>query len=423
MEEDFFGPKPKQSNRRLFTVVLIFIILIFAGLAYFTFSKNQIKTQASAVIVNLPQADNTADWKTYANDKYGYSIKYPNNWYVFDKDPTEVKIQPDQELTADELQTQGTDLTYLKAINIEVKDSGTQTLADLITAAYPTYIYTKEAVQIDGQDGFKVKTGCLANDCARTDIFVIFNNRLYRFKQNQSLDSDVFDKMVSTIKLTQTIQSSISNLVDLKTYTNQDLKFEFKYPALWQDLAFYPVEKDQLTKGNAFTSLYQENSTQPVYYDPDNLYSFSIYSKDFDNHIITTPSAEKVDLTWDKQTFIDHIKPQDTVMGYQVLGKNAVLVITHSDRECFPNFQITVYVPTNNPNYPNLMVNINTADIDKDQTVVDYLHFQSAGGKSVCDTTLPYQDIADKIINGTYSVKMKTEIQTIQDLADSFKNL
>jgi len=29
-----------------------------------------------------PTPDPTADWKTYTNTKYGYSIKYPSNWWI-----------------------------------------------------------------------------------------------------------------------------------------------------------------------------------------------------------------------------------------------------------------------------------------------------------------------------------------------------
>lgn len=35
-------------------------------------------------------APNSKDWKTYKNEQYGYKIKYPQNYYVFDNYPNEI---------------------------------------------------------------------------------------------------------------------------------------------------------------------------------------------------------------------------------------------------------------------------------------------------------------------------------------------
>lgn len=41
----------------------------------------QMGTQTSVVATNsLPAANETAGWKTYTNDKYGFLFKYPPTW-------------------------------------------------------------------------------------------------------------------------------------------------------------------------------------------------------------------------------------------------------------------------------------------------------------------------------------------------------
>src|SRR5438132_13095828 len=32
---------------------------------------------------------NTSDWETYVNRAYGYSFRYPENWQIFEPDPTD----------------------------------------------------------------------------------------------------------------------------------------------------------------------------------------------------------------------------------------------------------------------------------------------------------------------------------------------
>jgi len=63
-------------------------ILVFVGAVFgaYKFGQRQIQpaTQPTPTpeVVATPTPDPTADWKTYTNTKYGYSIKYPNDWMI-----------------------------------------------------------------------------------------------------------------------------------------------------------------------------------------------------------------------------------------------------------------------------------------------------------------------------------------------------
>ena len=40
-----------------------------------------------------PIQDETADWKTYRNEEYGFEVKYPKDWYIYNDDPAKVYFQ------------------------------------------------------------------------------------------------------------------------------------------------------------------------------------------------------------------------------------------------------------------------------------------------------------------------------------------
>ncbi len=89
-------------NQKGFTsVILIAILVVFVGaVGYFIFknpppvaeeptpspSQNQVTTTTST-----PSADQTANWKTYRNAKYGFEVKYPERWQ-YDLAPDEEGI-------------------------------------------------------------------------------------------------------------------------------------------------------------------------------------------------------------------------------------------------------------------------------------------------------------------------------------------
>lgn len=68
-----------------FTPILILIpiaiaALVGGGLVYYNQTKQTgIETSLTASLRATPIEDETANWKTYTNEKDGYSLKYPNN--------------------------------------------------------------------------------------------------------------------------------------------------------------------------------------------------------------------------------------------------------------------------------------------------------------------------------------------------------
>ena len=76
-------------------VLVVVIVLIVGAVGYFAFVKKsarlaeqtQTTTQTNNSVSPIPtQKDETANWKTYSNSKYNFSLKYPNGWTI--EEPT-----------------------------------------------------------------------------------------------------------------------------------------------------------------------------------------------------------------------------------------------------------------------------------------------------------------------------------------------
>jgi hypothetical protein len=92
-------PKQKLNWKKILTGVLIVAVLIGLGALVFLLLQrgSTTTTQVTTSKTSSPSAktptpsteeDETADWKTYENKEYGYSLKYPKDWY----ESTETKV-------------------------------------------------------------------------------------------------------------------------------------------------------------------------------------------------------------------------------------------------------------------------------------------------------------------------------------------
>jgi len=80
------SPSPRGKWKLISLIIIILVIV--AGGAYFLIEnkillfQNQQKTIIQTSTKSNPTSNpiSTADWKTYTNSQYGFSIKYPNSW-------------------------------------------------------------------------------------------------------------------------------------------------------------------------------------------------------------------------------------------------------------------------------------------------------------------------------------------------------
>jgi hypothetical protein len=75
--------KKNSKKTMIFIIIIIFIaicILLFIKKLYFTSNEELLNKQTDQLINESNETDN---WQTYENNKYGYEVKYPENWFVF----------------------------------------------------------------------------------------------------------------------------------------------------------------------------------------------------------------------------------------------------------------------------------------------------------------------------------------------------
>jgi hypothetical protein len=427
-QEEFFGPKDRMSIGPRLIIGLVVVVLIIASFFFGNnYYKNKLKTQASATIVNIPQEQIVASWKTYLNQKYKLSFKYPKEWTSTEQvaKNTLLSVVFVKTVTGSVDKSNFFRATIFSGLDKldsnGLKPASLKDYLDKYSLIKDPLYKNVAPVKIGNMNGYKVEMGPNQSGDGVAYFTQISNGQIltFRFFTNSLTESEIIS-LISTVKMT-----AVLTQIQTKTFSNKDLKFEFLYPKTWQDVLMSEITQDTASggRGKAYSSLYKSGSTKSIYYDPDSFFGFKTYSIDYNSAPYAAVGPKKVDLSWTKEQFVQNLRPSFDVLGYQKLGKNGILVLDYATYECNPIFNANVYIPTTNVNYPNLLISLNMSNVVLDQTVRDYIAIQAKAGKSTCDTKKPFQLIADKILAGTYSTKMKTQLEIAQQIADSFKNL
>lgn len=420
MGDEFYIPKEKPMKIPWLWVVFGSVVLGAAGFFGWRYyvAQSPVLADSKYVIINAAEEDKSDQWKTYENTKYGFTIKIPSGYYSLSRTDCVINKVLDENASSLLL---GVNCDEVIDINISKSTVDDWTRAQKNTAGWAI-----KDTSIGQSDNVAAKSIIFSKDnqYKKFSSIYLFENNGYLFEFAETGNRLLLSEIVSNINFESISDPVVANRT--KKFTSKELKFEFEYPGSWKDIVMRKIifEPSVYDKGVAYSSSFKENATEPITYDPDGVYDFSIYSKDYARFPFPSSlNPEKVDLKWTREDFVDKMKPLADVLGVAQAGTNGLLVLMHNDYECSSSFSATIYIPVNHPDFPNFLININMLSVASDPTIKEYQDLQLKEGGSVCNTSDPYQKIADKILDNTYSDKIQYRIENARKIADSFKNL
>lgn len=273
------------KKKKIIIISIIFVlVLIIGGLFYYFLIYRNAKSKATNLNI-----DETADWETFENKTYGYSIKYTKDWQVDEKDVAQVKFTQRGNQDA----TLGNSLNTLVEIQSSTIDDKSLKTEDWANDTLKGETYTLSETLIGGKLSILANINTLTvtqKDVQIQDGFLIADDMKYQFRQVDSNKTtyDNFNKMLKSFKLIakeeDTGHSSNLTTEDLpQTYTDEEFGISIKYPKDW-------FTKDLGSEGNSFILNqvgFSENNTDKV------LFEIKITNRSIDEEI----SAYKANFT------------------------------------------------------------------------------------------------------------------------------
>jgi len=247
-----FGEKLKANKGKILGGVLG--ILVFAGAVFGAYKLSQRQVKPGSGITPTPEAvatpapDPTADWKTYTNTEYGYSIKYPSDYVVAPVGAGVGQLAEQNSIVAF-LEERG-DYSFfeLPVLYIEVyskrfisegfkEPTGSGDLLNLGNYAQKSYemkgdetLTPLETLQLSGKDAFSFDfigpKRTVIGEISWEDnnehkiIFAKHNDNIFEVAYSKT---NPYDLILSTFKFLEKGE-------EWRTYSNTNAPFTFKYP-------------------------------------------------------------------------------------------------------------------------------------------------------------------------------------------------
>jgi len=197
-------------NKKLFFPKIFFVLIVTVsigtalGMADYLKKYNPPDLNPRPVIAeqSLPAPKETPkeenlEKKKYKSEKYKFEFEYLATWQIYDNDPADIFIQPEEE------KLQKLPIPHDGALEIKISALPAKAkLADEIKKEKEDGInFREEKISIGGTEGEKIVTElCKGKGCSVFEWFAGKNNYLYHFSTiypGEAYDS-VFDRIISS---------------------------------------------------------------------------------------------------------------------------------------------------------------------------------------------------------------------------------
>jgi len=225
--------KPMVDGNKMFMTVLFIVVtaVLFLGIGFvFGQQAGEIQqnealsgvsataqaTLSATVSSTSTAASELAGWKTYTNDKYGFSFKYPSDWAVSEKnfhDARNLSVVGDKKSDLEKTEKTnegGADIPYSFEVDVyksmtqfDSKDLGVKTLAEYVSK-YSTgsdpYLLDPIQYTIGNTSGYKAKAG--TNVFGGGDFYLASNGNSYFEIVARPTTSELDKQILSTFQFT-----------------------------------------------------------------------------------------------------------------------------------------------------------------------------------------------------------------------------
>lgn len=215
------------KSAKVWPIIVLLILLIPTGT--YLLGKNQSSKQISTIQSSptpTPTPDPTANWKTYSDSKYGFSLKYPseylisevNNGIFFSKSPEE-KVKLDACLKQIECNSFSLGIQFTSG-----SKPTEQSLKDYIIKHDSGDFYTWDSKAIDGSNALQTEYDAVVGSGKINVTYVVKGTSVLRI-QTQTENISIYNQILSTFKFTDPA-------ANWKIYSGKYLSF--KYPPNWK---------------------------------------------------------------------------------------------------------------------------------------------------------------------------------------------
>ncbi len=195
-------------------------------------SVSAVPTPVVSVPSTIPTTDPTINWKTYKNEKWGFEIKYPLDWFIKDTslysyDPGNYlgeKPIPEKIVKCDFIE--GNDLSTVAIKSTEILQTGTPKITKLITE------YKDHA---NFGPGSSTNTRYIfEQDTKEISLICFFFDETYEKTFDQILSTFKFtEKVLPTETITSSLSIKYSPQADWQIYADEKARFSFQYNSVF----------------------------------------------------------------------------------------------------------------------------------------------------------------------------------------------